>query len=113
MTPPLSDAHVLTSAGDGIGRIVLNRPEKRNALTHAMMTTILDALDAFGRDDAIRVVLLTAHGSSFCSGVDLADMYLPFQDRSTKGKSQDGTIGFNGSYRLTANLIGVNVRLSF
>ena len=43
-------------------------------------------------------------------GVDLADMYLPFQDRSTNGKSSDG---FNGSYKLTANLIGVNIRLSF
>ena len=43
-------------------------------------------------------------------GVDLADMYLPFQDRNTHGKSSDN---FNGSYKLTANLIGVNIRLSF
>ncbi len=43
-------------------------------------------------------------------GVDLADMYLPFQDRSTKGQSSDN---FNGSYKLTANLVGVNIRLSF
>jgi enoyl-CoA hydratase/carnithine racemase len=74
VTPPSSGAHVLTSAGNGVGRIVLNRPEKRNALTHAMMTTIIDALDGFERDDATRVVLLTANGPSFCSGVDLADM---------------------------------------
>ena len=48
-------------------------------------------------------------------GIDLADMYLPFQDRSTHGKNEDGTngAGFNGSYKLTANLVGVNVRLSF
>jgi enoyl-CoA hydratase/carnithine racemase len=70
----MSDEHVLIAAEHGIGRIVLNRPEKRNALTHAMMTSILDALDGFGRDDAIRVVVLTAKGSSFCAGVDLADM---------------------------------------
>ena len=66
--------HVQVSADDGIGRIVLNRPDKRNALTHAMMTAILDALERFSLDDAIRVVLLTANGSSFCAGVDLADM---------------------------------------
>jgi enoyl-CoA hydratase len=74
VTTPAADTHVLTSAGDGVGRIVLNRPDKRNALTHAMMTTILAALDEFGRDDAIRVVVLSARGSSFCAGVDLADM---------------------------------------
>ena len=64
MTTPAADAHVLTSAGNGVGRIVLNRPDKRNALTHAMMTAILGALDEFGRDDAIRVVVLSAQGSS-------------------------------------------------
>jgi len=42
-------------------------------------------------------------------GVDLSDMYLPFQDRSTHTNSDN----FNGKYRLTANLIGVNFRLSF
>jgi len=43
-------------------------------------------------------------------GLDVADMYLPFQKRNTNGRSSDN---FNGSYKLTANLIGVNVRLSF
>jgi len=79
----MSDAHVLTSAENGIGRIVLNRPDKRNALTHAMMTAILEALDAFGRDDGIRVVLLTANGSAFCSGVDLADMQAVREQRGS------------------------------
>jgi enoyl-CoA hydratase len=77
------DEHVLISAGDGIGRIVLNRPDKRNALTHAMMAAILAALDRFAGDDAIRVVLLTANGSSFCSGVDLADMQAVREQRGS------------------------------
>jgi len=42
-------------------------------------------------------------------GIDLADMYLPFQNRTIRD-SQDN---FNGSYKLTANLIGANLRLSF
>lgn len=79
----MTDEHVLISGDDGIGRIVLNRPEKRNALTHAMMTAILDALDGFSRDDAIRVVLLTARGSSFCSGVDLVDMQAVREERGS------------------------------
>jgi long-chain fatty acid transport protein len=43
-------------------------------------------------------------------GVDVADMYLPFSDRNTHGKNGDG---FNGVYKLTANLFGLNFRLSF
>jgi enoyl-CoA hydratase/carnithine racemase len=79
----MTHEHVLISADEGIGRIVLNRPEKRNALTHAMMTAILDALDGFSRDDAIRVVVLAARGSSFCSGVDLADMQAVREERGS------------------------------
>ena len=74
---------MLIAADNGIGRIVLNRPDKRNALTHAMMTAILDALERFSLDDAIRVVLLTAKGSSFCSGVDLADMQAVREQRGS------------------------------
>jgi enoyl-CoA hydratase len=70
----LNDSLVLVSTADGIGRITLNRPDKRNALTHAMMERILAALDDFEREDAVRVVVLSAAGSSFCSGVDLLDM---------------------------------------
>jgi enoyl-CoA hydratase/carnithine racemase len=79
----MTDAHVLVSAENGIGRVVLNRPDKRNALTHAMMTTMLDALEQFGRDEAIRVVLLTANGSAFCAGVDLADMQAVREQRGS------------------------------
>jgi enoyl-CoA hydratase/carnithine racemase len=79
----MTGEHVLVAADHGIGRIVLNRPEKRNALTHAMMTTILDALDQFGRDDGIRVVVVSARGSSFCAGVDLADMQAVREQRGS------------------------------
>lgn len=43
-------------------------------------------------------------------GIDLADMYLPFSDRNTHGKNQDS---YNGTYRRTANLFGLDIRLSF
>jgi enoyl-CoA hydratase len=79
----MSDATLLSSADHGVGRIVLNRPDKRNALTHAMMSAILDALDRFSRDDAVRVVLLSAAGPSFCSGVDLADMQAVREQRGS------------------------------
>jgi methylglutaconyl-CoA hydratase len=57
---------------DGIARIALNRPEKRNALSPAMIAELHGALNTSAGDAAIRVVLLTGAGTDFCSGADLA-----------------------------------------
>jgi enoyl-CoA hydratase/carnithine racemase len=65
---------VLADVSEGIGRITLNRPDKRNALTQRMLTAMLDALNAFDDNPDVRVVWLTAAGATFCSGMDLADM---------------------------------------
>jgi enoyl-CoA hydratase/carnithine racemase len=79
----MTDLSLLSSADNGIGRLVLNRSDKRNALTHAMMTAILEALDGFSRDAAVRVVLVSAAGTSFCSGVDLVDMQMVREQRGS------------------------------
>ena len=50
--------------------ITLNRPEKRNAISTAMIEELLGALDAADSSSA-RVVILTGAGSAFCSGMDL------------------------------------------
>jgi enoyl-CoA hydratase/carnithine racemase len=83
MTSQLIGEHVLMSADGGVGRIVLNRPDKRNALTHTMMASMLSALDRFSGDDGIRVVMLSANGQAFCSGVDLADMQAVREQRGS------------------------------
>ena len=55
--------------GEGIMRITLNRPEKRNALDREARLVLLAALeDAKGR---AKVVVLTGAGETFCSGMDL------------------------------------------
>ncbi len=51
--------------------IVLDRPEKRNALSPVMIAELGDALDRAGADDAVRAVVLTGRGSAFCAGADL------------------------------------------
>lgn len=57
---------------DGIGRIWMNRPEKRNALDATLVGELHDAITAMGADDAVRVVVLGGRGSAFCAGADLA-----------------------------------------
>lgn len=55
-----------------IGIITLQRGEKRNALSAAMVTDIGRALDAVRNNDAVRVVVLRGDGPAFCAGADLA-----------------------------------------
>ena len=58
----------------GVARLVLNRPEKHNALSSAMIGELTAAAGLLGRDAAVRVVVLTGAGESFCAGADLGWM---------------------------------------
>ena len=57
---------------DGVGRIVLDRPAAKNALTPAMRDGITDAIREFRADPAVRAVLVTGAGDAFCAGMDLS-----------------------------------------
>jgi 2-(1,2-epoxy-1,2-dihydrophenyl)acetyl-CoA isomerase len=57
---------------DGVGRIVLDRPDARNALTVAMRDGIVDAVRSFRDNPQVRAVLITSEGDSFCAGMDLS-----------------------------------------
>ncbi len=63
---------VLYSTGQGIARITLHRPEKRNALDGEMIAGLRQALAQSVADGDVRVVLLTGAGKDFCAGADLA-----------------------------------------
>lgn len=54
-----------------IGRIILARPEKKNALDRAMADELFAAVDALSRDDDVRVIAIAAEGDDFCAGADL------------------------------------------
>ena len=57
---------------DGIGRIILARPDAKNALTAEMRDGITDAVRSFRNDPAVRAVLVTGTGDAFCAGMDLS-----------------------------------------
>ena len=56
----------------GIGRIVLNRPEKANAQTNELLFGLDAALTELSRDPDTRVIILAAAGKDFCIGEDTA-----------------------------------------
>lgn len=61
----------------GIARLTLNRPDKRNALSVALMESALKALDAIEAEAANRILLLEGAGASFCAGLDLTEAAEP------------------------------------
>lgn len=68
----MTEPKVLYELKDGIARITLNRPEKRNALDRELIVELKQAISASAGDAQCRVVLLGGAGTDFCSGADLA-----------------------------------------
>jgi enoyl-CoA hydratase/carnithine racemase len=65
----------LASARDGgVLTLTLNRPDKRNALSSAVIEALHQALDAADLDAEVRVVVLTGAGKDFCAGADLEEL---------------------------------------
>jgi 2-(1,2-epoxy-1,2-dihydrophenyl)acetyl-CoA isomerase len=62
---------LLVTLEDGIKRITINRPERRNSVDHEMIRLLRDAMRS-SETDGTRVVILTGTGDSFCAGADLA-----------------------------------------
>ena len=58
-------------ADEGVATLTLARPERRNALSIKLRDEITQQLDSWATDPAIRAVVLTGAGSTFCAGFDL------------------------------------------
>jgi len=66
--------HTIQLAYDGgVATIMLNRPEKRNAISFELIDDLLRAFDEVAKSDAI-VLILTGAGKAFCSGLDLDNL---------------------------------------
>ena len=62
------------SKEDRIGKIILNRPDRFNAMNHEMGLEILDLLEHLKDSDEVRVIIITGAGAAFCSGGDIKAM---------------------------------------
>lgn len=69
---------VLRTRDAGVARLVLNRPEKRNALNDALLADLASALREADANPDARVISLSGAGPDFCAGADLASL----QERS-------------------------------
>jgi len=64
---------LLVEVDGGVATLTLNRPDALNALDAALKVALLDAVRRVGRDNAVRVVVLTGAGRAFCVGQDLRE----------------------------------------
>lgn len=62
-----------TQAGDGVARIVIDRPARKNAMTQAMWREMARLFHAFAADGGVRVVVLCGAGGDFCAGADIGE----------------------------------------
>lgn len=71
---------------DGIAVLTIDRAEKRNAMTWAMLGAFNQRIAEAGEDDAVRVLIVTGSGGVFCAGTDLADLNnTPTEERGSRG----------------------------
>ncbi|GAC1530860.1 MAG: enoyl-CoA hydratase [Acidimicrobiales bacterium] len=65
---------VIVERADGVGELILNRPERRNALNGAMVEGLHAGLRSLIEDTSIRSVVIRGQGGTLCSGLDLKDL---------------------------------------
>jgi enoyl-CoA hydratase/carnithine racemase len=70
----MHDSPVRIAVQDGIATILMDRPERRNALSAALLDALLAALEAIRARHDVRVLVLRGAGSAFCGGMDLREM---------------------------------------
>jgi len=78
--------HVLTERRGAHLRLLLNRPERRNAITVAMYAALADSIEAAQNDPDLRVITLEGEGVDFTGGNDLADF---MQEMPQPGENTD------------------------
>jgi methylglutaconyl-CoA hydratase len=70
----MSEPLLLQEESGAVLTLTLNRPEKRNALSGALVTALEEALERARNREEIRVILLRGAGTDFCAGADLAEL---------------------------------------
>jgi enoyl-CoA hydratase len=88
------------SVHDGIGRITLNRPKARNALTTGMVLAVKEQLDAWDLDPGVRAAVVVGAGDhGLCAGGDVRDM------QASAIRGDDGAAEFfRAEYRMNARI---------
>jgi enoyl-CoA hydratase len=78
---------ILTELRGPVGLVTLNRPEARNAVNQQLLRELIDALEAFDRDDRAGAMVVTGNEKAFAAGADIKEM----ADK-TAAEMKDGSV---------------------
>ena len=67
----MSDQNLILETGNGVAKLILNRPDVHNAFDDELIEDIINALSNVSNDDSVRAVILTSTGKHFSAGADL------------------------------------------
>ena len=82
--------HIRYERSGHVGTITIDRPEKKNAMTFAVLGDFIEAVAEAGHDDTIAVLVVTGVPGSFCAGTDLADLStIPGERRGLRGSAEE------------------------
>jgi len=74
MPSPSGTEYVLTERPlDRVAHVILNRPERRNALTGPLADQLAETLEELNGDDTLNAIVIRGAGNAFCSGLDLKE----------------------------------------
>jgi enoyl-CoA hydratase/carnithine racemase len=85
---------------DAVRHIVLNRPEKRNAMSHELLVTLAERLREAAADGGVRCVVLRGEGPVFSAGVDLGEL----SSQATSDSGAESLRPFRAVFLAVANL---------
>ena len=78
---------------DGIATLTIDRAEKRNAMTFAMLGAFIAKVAEAGADDKVRVLIVTGSDGALCAGTDLADLAtIPGETRGVRGQAHESGV---------------------
>jgi len=87
----MTDLVLVERPSDRVAHVVLNRPERRNALTGPLADQMGEALETLNADDDVSVLVIRGSGGAFCSGLDLKEF--------SKDPQPDWVPEFGGKWR--------------
>jgi 2-(1,2-epoxy-1,2-dihydrophenyl)acetyl-CoA isomerase len=102
------DGLLVDLGDDSILRLTIDRVEKRNALDDAIVAGLIGAVDAAGRDEAVRAILIRGAGDHFCGGFDIVARNAARSDRKPRVGSIQRRLP-SQAHRLIPLLISVQV----
>jgi enoyl-CoA hydratase len=82
--------HIRYETAGPVGTITIDRPEKRNAMTYAMLAEFIETVGRADADPTTSVLVVTGVPGAFCAGTDLADLAtVPGETRGLRGSAED------------------------